>query len=347
MYEPASATPLAPRSAFPHVLIVSNHWSLIPESPSAGIFVDRQSATLKILGIQITTFDIGLTHSPLRLFERWWKLRRMIRSHRPDIVHAQYGTIVGLITALSGAPSVITFCGADLLPAATVSSVRRHLGFLMSNVGAFLARKVICKSDELRNALWWKREKAVVIPSGVDLQLFSPGCQTIARRMLGWHHTDPVAIFNGRDPQLKGLHVVQEAMNVVRQQIPRAQLFIVCDVEPAKMPLYYRAADVLISASSAEGSPNMIKEALACNLPIVSTPVGDVPERLAGVYPSEVVPREPKRLGDAVIKILQSRQRSNGREIVASLGLKEVAIRVLDVYDSVLRPRFKFTIIDS
>ena len=80
----------------------------------------------------------------------------------------------------------------------------------------------------------------------------------------------------------------------------------------------------------------MVKEALACNLPVVSSPVGDVPERLAGVYPSEVVPREPKALGEALAKVLQIRQRSNGRECISHLDLQAVARRVVQVYRSVL-----------
>src|SRR4029079_13851520 len=90
------------------------------------------------------------------------------------------------------------------------------------------------------------------------------------------------------------------------------------------MPLYYRAADALLCASLSEGSPNVVKEALACNLPVVSTPVGDVPERLKGVYPSAVVARDAHSIGEALVQILLERRRSNGREHVASLDLDSI-----------------------
>jgi teichuronic acid biosynthesis glycosyltransferase TuaC len=102
------------------------------------------------------------------------------------------------------------------------------------------------------------------------------------------------------------------------------------------MPLYYRAADVLLCTSKVEGSPNVVKEALACNLPVVSVPVGDVTERLAGVYPSAIVPRAPKHISEALTKILSERKRSNGREQVRHLSLEHVAQKILQVYRSAL-----------
>jgi teichuronic acid biosynthesis glycosyltransferase TuaC len=116
-------------------------------------------------------------------------------------------------------------------------------------------------------------------------------------------------------------------------------LHVISNVEPIRMPLYYQAADVLLCASLSEGSPNVVKEALACDLPVVSTPVGDVPERLTGVSPSYIVSRDPRKFGEAVVNILQTRQRSNGRERIMHLGLDQVAIQILTVYQSVLMRR--------
>ena len=75
---------------------------------------------------------------------------------------------------------------------------------------------------------------------------------------------------------------------------------------------------------------------MACNLPIVSVPVGDVAERLAGVYPSALVSRDPEMLGEALSNVILERKRSNGREKVENLSLEKVALRVLDVYRFVL-----------
>jgi teichuronic acid biosynthesis glycosyltransferase TuaC len=321
----------------PHVLVVSNHMQAKKHYSCAGVFVDRQLASLRNAGARITTFDIGTSHSPVQIFRKCLDLRRLVRRLNPDLVHGRYGTIVGFVATLAGREAVISFCGGDLLPGSSVSRVRLHCGFLLSNLAALRAKALICMTEELRQTLWWGKSRAVVIPDGVDLDLFSPGSQKDARKELGWDFTDPVVIFNdGKDPKLKGLDVAQAALERARGRVPGLKLYVISGVEPARMPLYYRAADALLCASITEGSPNVVKEALACNLPVVSTWVGDVPERLAGVYPSAVVPRDPMAIGEALAQILLTRERSNGREHITPLGLNEVAQRVLAVYRSVL-----------
>jgi glycosyltransferase involved in cell wall biosynthesis len=324
----------------PHVLTISNHWGAKNDAPWAGVFVDRQIASLEKAGVKISTFDIGTSHSPIHLFYKWLELRRLVRQLCPDLVHGQYGTIVGLLSAFAGRPAVISFCGNDLQGGHAVSVLRTYGGFVLSNLTALRARKLICKSQGLRQALWWRRDQAVVIPNGVDLDLFSPSSREVARQRLGWDQESQVVLFNvGSDPKVKGLDLAQESMSVLRTRLPNAQLFVISDVQPDEMPIYYRAADVLLNASRAEGSPNAVKEALACNLPVVSTPVGDVEERLVGVEPSFVVPRNAKAIADALVQILRERKRSNGREHVIHLGLDQIAQRVLGVYQSVLMGR--------
>jgi teichuronic acid biosynthesis glycosyltransferase TuaC len=321
----------------PHVLVISNHLEAKTRSSYAGIFIDRQIDSLKQAGLTIDTFDIGTSHSPIHIFRMWLKLRRHVRHVAPDLVHGQYGTVVGLLTSLAGRPAVISFCGGDLQGGHTAHVLRVYTGILLSNLAALRAQKLICKSERLREALWWRRNEAVVIPNGVDLDLFSPGSREVARQELGWNQESQVVLFiAGRDPGVKGLDLAEESLSVVQKRLPKAELCVISNAQPDAMPVYYRAADVLLSASKAEGSPNAIKEALACNLPVVSTPVGDVPERLAGIYPSAIVPPDPNQIADALTKILVTKQRCNGREHVIHLGLEHVARRVVEVYQSAL-----------
>ncbi len=335
--EVASKTADVGARVMPRVLMVSNHWGTKQKVPGTCVFVNYQLISLRNAGVKINTFDVGTNHSPFNIFRKWLDLREQVRRLNPDLIHAQYGTIVCFLAAFAGRPAVVSYCGNDLLPGASISTFRMCLGLLLSNLAALRAQGMICKSENLRQALWWRRGQAVVIPNGVDLDLFSPGSQNEARKELGWDTQQPVVLFNvGSDPQRKGLDVAEAAMPVVRTRVPEATLQVISKVEPTRMPLYYRAADVLLCASKAEGSPNVVKEALACSLPVVSCPVGDVPERLKGVHPSSVVPRDPQSMGEAIGKILQTRQRSNGRELVACLALDLVALRVLGVYRSVL-----------
>ena len=321
----------------PHVLMVCNYLGEKESTVWAGIFVERQIASLEKAGVRVTTFDIGRSHSTVHIVKKWLELRKVVTRLDPDLVHAQYGTITGFVSTFASKPTVISYCGNDLLGGAPISKGRRWLGFFLSNVAALRAQALVCKSAQLRQALWWRQHRAVVIPNGVDFSLFAPGPQNEARKELGWNLENPIAIINaGGDPKRKGIDLAQAAMDFVRAHLPNAELKVISNVEPTRMVFHYRAADVLICASRSEGSPNVVKEALACNLPIVSTPVGDVPERLVGVQPSTVVTGGAWAIGEALVKILLERKRSNGREHVASLSSENIAERVLDVYRTVL-----------
>jgi glycosyltransferase involved in cell wall biosynthesis len=93
------------------------------------------------------------------------------------------------------------------------------------------------------------------------------------------------------------------------------------------------AADVLLVTSFTEGSPTVVQEAMACNLPVVSVDVGDVRERLQGVAACEVVVgRDPNELGNALAGVLLAAKRSDGRTHAAALGVEAIAERLADFY---------------
>jgi teichuronic acid biosynthesis glycosyltransferase TuaC len=318
-----------------HVLVISNHWDV----PGSAPFIDRQIAALKLAGLTVSTFNLGTGHSPLHLLRKWWSLRQTVNNLNPGLIYTRYGTIVAATAAFSGLPAVVTFAGSDLLPGASVSRIRMRVGIFLSNVAATRAAAIICVSEELRQALWRRRDRmrAVVIPGGVDLDIFCPGPQAEARIQLGWNHDNRVVLFNAkRDPINKGLDLAEAAMHYVYSRVPNAKLHVVSNVDPTSMPVYYRAADVLLCTSKQEGSPNVIKEALACNLPVVSVSVGDVPERLKGVSPSTVTPRDPQAIGEAVAGMLEKGKRSNGRQSVIHLDIKKVTYQIANVFRSAL-----------
>jgi glycosyltransferase involved in cell wall biosynthesis len=109
-------------------------------------------------------------------------------------------------------------------------------------------------------------------------------------------------------------------------------------VAPDRVALFMNACDVMVLTSYVEGSPNVVKEAMACNLPIVSVPVGDVPERLAGVAGCVIYPRDPAALGDALLHVLRDGRRTTGRCVLQAMGLGQdmVARKILAIYEDVL-----------
>jgi hypothetical protein len=154
------------------------------------------------------------------------------------------------------------------------------------------------------------------------------------RQKIGWEPNQKIVLFNARnDPIGKRLDLAEAAFAHARRHVPNMRLHVFRGTTaPDEMPTFYNAADCLLMTSAYEGSPMVIKESLACSLPVVAVDVGDVAERLNGVTPSAVVARNPVALGDALVDILRLNQRSNGRTAIAPLSEESIAGRLVEIY---------------
>lgn len=324
---------------------------LAPLDDSVGrpaVWAKRQVDSLRQLGVETEIYMFKNRRSISGLLQGGLAVRRLARSFGADLVHIHFGAaqaVAGVL--LSGKPTVISYCGSDVLGNYDASGRKTWSGVLsgvLSRISAFGCRSAIAKTQELKQALWlpWVQKKCWVIPNGVDLELFRPIPQSEARSTLGWDHKDPVVLFMDR----KGAWVKDPALAHATFQEAKAmagdlRLYVVERESPDRMPLLYNAADALLLTSRHEGSNNTIKEALACNLPIVATAAGDARERLAGVRHSYVCSRDPRELGQRLFQVATSRERSDGRERMSELSLERVAMQIKRTYEAVLSGRSK------
>lgn len=246
-----------------------------------------------------------------------------------DIVHLNSGMVAPLGLLQPQRPVVLTLWGDDLLA--------NRLAGVQPEITKLCARRsdsVIVRSQEMQEALPCD---AAIIPSGIDVSKFKPIDRTEARKTVGWDPTDYHVLFPY--PEGRGKKRYPVAKRVVENANKRfdcsIQLHQIYQVNHDEMPLYYNAADVLLLPSSREGSPNTVKEAMACNVPVVSTDVGDVRERLGPVSNSYVC-SDDSELEDALVSVLETGDRSDGREYVADVSLERMGEQIVAIYESLL-----------
>lgn len=324
------------------VLIVTNMWP-DTERPVYGIFVKRQVDSLIRAGVDCDVVYVRGYRSPLAYLWGmcWFALSSVRLRGRYRVIHAHAGETALVARFHLGSPVLISYCGDDLLgdPAEggglTLQSrarafVIRHHSRLMS--------ATITKSAEMHRALPSSvRERNVVLPNGVDRSKFRPTSPTKARRELGWGPEEFVALFAATRPWIprKRQGLAAAACDVAARELGReVRLEVVATRSPEQMPLLMSAADCLLMTSSIEGSPNTVKEALACGLPVVATPSGDIELLLDGVSPSYLCEPDPNEVGEALARCLRERQRSNGREMTRWLSEEAIAGRLIGIYRS-------------
>ena len=258
------------------------------------------------------------------------KIVRTTLQNDYDIIHINSGVVAPLGLLQPQRPVVLTLWGDDLLG-------NRLAGYQpeITKVCAKHSDRIIVRSQEMKDVLPCD---ATIIPSGIDMTKFNPMEQAEAREMVGWNHTDHHVIFPYSKNQNKKRYPVAKRIveNVNRRVAGTVQLQEVYGVDHDDMPLYYNAADVLLLPSLREGSPNTVKEAMACNVPVVSTDVGDVRERLGSVSNSYVC-SDDSEMENALVSVLETGDRSNGREYVTDVSLEQMGQRIVSIYESLLK----------
>jgi len=304
------------------------------------VFARRQAAALAAQGFHTEMFDLQSRTSLTMVCREFRRLRRVIRRFRPQVIHAHYGTVTAMFAALGAGriPLVITYRGSDLNRLPSARGPRQAAGRLLSQIAALRAARIVCVSRRLKGLLWWRRARVTVLPSGVDPEVFRPEPQTNLRIELGWATEERVVLFNaGYDPLNKRLDLAQDAVEEARRWAPSVRLEVLDgNVAPARVPALMNAADCLLVTSDAEGSPTIVQEALATNLPVVSVDAGDIAEQLKGVTCSRVVRRDPQALGRALAQVLNPPRRSDGCRRAGEFSSTRIAWELGLLYCEVL-----------
>lgn len=308
------------------VLVATNMYPTEAE-PWFGSFVHEQVEDLRRAGVSVEVYAFdGRRHRSAYLVAAR-QIRQLTSSDGFDLVHAHYGLTGAAALAQRRLPVVTTFWGSD------VGYVRWQR--LVSWVVARRTTPVFVAKE---NAERLCVREATVIPSAVSTSLFRPLDRSQARRDLGWPMDIPIALFPGaRNNIRKRFDLFANALNHARLHEPDIVGMTLEGLSRLQVVAAMNAADVLVMTSDWEGSPLAVKEALACNLPIVSVPVGDVPETVEGLRGCSVVDREPSALASALLHSIASGKPTELRErAIDRYSGESIAARLANLYRSIL-----------
>ena len=296
--------------------------------PVAGCFVRDLVEDLRALSVDVEVLAFDGRERKRTYAEAGLQLRRALRGRQFDIVHAHYGLTGFVALGQRSLPTIVTFHGSD--------TGNPHVPWQawVSWCVARLATPVFVSRDGARRL---GCADAPVIPAGVDVELFRPRPKTEARASLGWPERGRCLLLPGsRTNPVKGARLFDDVVREVRRRVP--------DVTPCSLEGFSRrqvvdvmnAVDATLVTSDFEGSPVSIKESLACQTPVVSVPVGDLPELLSGLPGCLVVPRDPVVLANAVLQAFEYGGDPALRRRAEQVSRRRVAQRTVALYGSVL-----------
>jgi teichuronic acid biosynthesis glycosyltransferase TuaC len=321
------------QSGSPRVLFVTD---IYPDEicPHHGSFIESQAASLREAGATIDLLHIRGSLSIAAYARALTAIPR--RADEYDVLHVHHGHTAAAAAFARRPPTVFSFYGDDLLGARRSDGItmKSRIEVALFRQVARLADRTITKSVEMEQALPESvRGRNTVLPDGVDLQRFRWRDPAAAREELGWDPRGRVLLFLG-DPgdRRKNLNLAEEAATLVGIRRPDTRLEIVWKMPAERIPTVMNAANVLVFPSRSEGSPNAVKEAMASELPIVSTDVGDVAARLEGLRSSSVEPAEPRAFARAIEVALDHGHSPAARRAIAPLSTERTARRLLTIY---------------
>lgn len=303
------------------VLIVTNMYPTL-DNPQRGSYIKEQVEALQKRGVEIDILNIDIVNNILKYFLGFFFVFFRSFFKKYDIIHAHYGFTGTCSTFRVRTPLITTFHGSDI----NLKWQRK-----ISKIAHVLGNESIFVSSSIKKVM--NTSKGIIIPCGLDMEFFKPYPKLKARKELNIPVDKKVVLFPGSiDDKIKNYPLFKKTILILND----TSIFenILSGHTREEVVKVLSASDVLLMTSLGEGSPVTIKEALACNLPVVSVNVGDVGEIIDGIDGCFICKHDPNELAHAV-KMVLSIKNFNAREYVKRYDNSIIANKLIELYNNV------------
>ena len=303
------------------VLFVSSGNSETGISP----IVRSQGESLKRAGIDLDYFTI-VGKGTKGYLKNILRLRRFLGTKNYDLIHAHYSLSSIVVSLSCKLPMVVSLMGSDT-----------HMGFFWKSIIKVFYRfrwgATIVKSEMMKKNI--PLNNAFVIPNGVDFGQFKPIEKDIAKMKVGFNYKKRHIIFVANPERSeKNYSLAKKAVELINND--SIELNAVSNADHNIIPYYMNAADILLLTSLWEGSPNVIKEAMACNCPVVSTDVGDVKEVFGNTEGCYIASYDLEDVAEKIKMAIDFNKSTNGREKIKHLDEKIIAQKIIRLYAGIM-----------
>jgi teichuronic acid biosynthesis glycosyltransferase TuaC len=311
-------------------------------NPAYGAFVKAQVEALERAGVEIELMLLDGRWRKLNYPKAVVDLQKRLRTNRSiDLVHAHYSFVGAVARTQWRLPVVLSYHGDDLLGTVDARGRTRAFSKLVVAGGRILGElvdSVIVMSEAMAARL--KRPDVHVIPQGVDFDVFRPIPLEEAREALGLSPTRNYVLF-AADPGIpvKRFPLAAAAVEQLRRNDPSIELIVTHRETQPRLALHMNACDALVFPSFQEGSPTIVKQAMACNLPIVASDVGDVREVIGNTQGCRICQPTVEAFANGLERVLHRRDRTRGRDDIGHLDSRVLTDKLIRVYEETLKKR--------
>lgn len=291
-------------------------------------FIEEQIAALEDYGVVMVRYPVT-RKGIIGYLREVPSLRRMIKRERPNVVHAHFG-LSGLLANLQRmVPVVTTYHGSDINNPTTLRFSKMAIWLSKHNI--FVSKRNINIAQPKKNYS--------LLPCGVNLQVLQDNHPKTERVEKILKDGKINVLFAGAfDNNVKDPQLAKQTIEILSQDFDGVNLIELKGYTREEVAILMHSCNALLMTSKTEGSPQVIKEAMAYGCPIVSVDVGDVAERIEGVDGCSVVKsREPAAIADALKKAVVFEGRTNGCERIIAMGLsnEQVVMQLVDIYNTI------------